>query len=86
MAHEALSAPFDSAQDIPLPPYRELFRLHTWTTNTVMDWPWDLSDPPEAIRDLDDALSWVVELACAKEGKTYGEMLRAIHAGEFDRG
>ena len=85
MAHEALNASFDSAQDVPLPDYRLLFRLHTWLTNTVLDWPWDLSDPPRVISDLDDAVSEAVEVALAKEGKTYGEMLRAIHAGEFDR-
>lgn len=87
MAHEAHNARIDSAQDnFPLPDYRLLFRLHTWLTNTTLDWAFDLSEPPEALTDADDALSALVEMACAREGKTYGEMLRAIHAGEFDRG
>lgn len=86
MAHAAHNARNDSAQEfIPLPDYRALFRLHAWLTNTVMEWPWDLSDPPALICEADDAVSDMVEIACAKEGKTYGEMLRAIHAGEFDR-
>jgi hypothetical protein len=74
-----------SAQYVPLPDYRLLFRLHAWLTNTTTDWAFDLSEPPEALTDADDALSHLVELACAREGKTYEEMLLAIHAGEFDR-
>lgn len=84
VAHVAHNTPVDSAQDFPLPDYRLMFRLHTWLTNTMMEWPWDLSHAPVILCDLDDALSAVVELACAREGRTYGEMLRAIHAGEFD--
>lgn len=72
------------ARDMPLPPYRELFRLHTWLTNTVLDWPWDLSEPPSPIRDAEMSISEMVEASCAKEGKTYGEMIRAIHEGQFD--
>lgn len=85
MALDATNARNHSAQEnFPLPNYRLLFRLHTWLTNATIDWPFDLSDPAEALIEADYALTRLVEVACAREGKTYGEMLRAIHAGEFD--
>jgi len=66
-----------------LPSYPHLFRLHTWAENTIMDWPHDLSEPPKFIYDLADSASELVDMACAREGKTYGEMLAALRRGEF---
>lgn len=86
MAHEAHNARIDSAQEnFPLPDYRSLFRIAAWLDNTMFDWPWDLSEPPTAITQLDEALGKFVDLTLTKEGMTHDEMLRAIHAGEFDR-
>lgn len=75
-----------SLSSMDLPDYRALFRIEAWLNNTLMGWPWDLSDPPEAITDLDSAIGCFVEAALAKEGLTHGQMLQAIHAGRFDRG
>ena len=73
------------AQDFfPLPPYRETFRLHTWLSNTVAGWPWDLIALPEDLQSALVSVECLVQAALEREGKTYGEMLRAIHAGEFD--
>jgi hypothetical protein len=66
-----------------LPSYPHLFRMHTWAENTVLDWPCDVGEPPELIRELLRSLSELVEAACAKEGLTYGAMLAALHRGQF---
>ncbi len=73
------------AQVLPLPDYRLLFLLHTWTENTLADWPRDLSEPDELISNLNFALGCMVEMAMCREFKTYTEMLEGIHRGEFDR-
>jgi hypothetical protein len=71
---------------IPLPEYRLLFRLHTWLANTFADWPIDLDDCPKELRDALGAIEALVEIALAREGVTYGEMLRAIHGDPVFRG
>ena len=71
---------------LDLPDYRALFRIEAWLNNTLMSWPWDLSEPPRTITDLDEAIGSFVDAALEKEGLAYDQMLEAIHAGRFDRG
>lgn len=70
---------------IPLPPYRELFRLNTWVGNTCASWPVDLSDIPEHLELLLEVTGDLTLRAMVREGKTYDQMVDAIHAGEFDQ-
>lgn len=73
------------AQDVPLPDYKLLFGLQAWTENILVDWPHDIREPNDLIIDANVALSCLVELVMAREGKTYLGMIEAIYSGEFDR-
>jgi hypothetical protein len=68
----------------PLPPYRELFRLDAWLSNVYEHEGLRIGDPPPQFLALFHAVGTFVSLAMAEEGKSYLEMLEAIHAGEFD--
>lgn len=71
--------------DIPIPPYGELFRLLTWMDNVFADWHWDLSEPDERFTRAHDAIAELALAACVREGKSFGEMMQDLRAGEFDR-
>ena len=68
----------------PLPPYREIFRLDAWLGNVYEHEGCRLGEPPQEFLDLFHAVGALVLLAMQQEGKSYPEMLAAIHAGEFD--
>lgn len=68
----------------PLPPYRELFRLDAWLSSVYEYEGCRIGEPPPQFLALFGAVGVFVSLSLAAEGKSYLEMLEAIHAGEFD--
>ena len=68
-----------------MPPYREIFRLEAWLSNTYeYEALSKEGEAPQQFLDLLHSVGVFVELAMVREGKNYPQMLEAIHAGEFD--
>lgn len=69
--------------EIPLPDYALLFRMHTWLENTWADHAHLDGGTPVEITEALRAIENLVTIALNREGKNYLEMLVAIHAGDF---